>query len=144
MEQHYVRLLAIGATSVAATFLGLQVGQLWLSVLEAVRVRNGHISVFRAASYTVWTHHHVAALYLTGIVLFCVAAFLCHRHAVRNLVRHAAMFTGTMLAAMFTDVYIEHAIGYVVVAAMLIVFYRGVSRDEGNADVHEPEGILLR
>jgi hypothetical protein len=114
-----------------------------LGVWETLRVRNGHISVFRAASYTMWTHHHVGALYATGIVLFCVVALLYDRPAVRTLVRDSAMFTGTMLAAMFADVFIQHAVGYVVLAAALIAFYGVVSSDEHNRDVPEPQGILL-
>lgn len=46
-----VRLVATGLASVAASFLGLQVGQLWLSVWEVVRVGNGHISAFRTDSH---------------------------------------------------------------------------------------------
>ena len=39
-EQRSVRLVAISLASAVATFLALQVGQLWLSVWETVRVRN--------------------------------------------------------------------------------------------------------
>ena len=60
--------------SLAAGVVGLQIGQLWLSVWEIVRVGSGHMSVFRAASRTQWTHRHVPALLGAAVLLFWVVS----------------------------------------------------------------------
>jgi hypothetical protein len=74
-----VRLVATGLASIAASVLGLQVGQLWLSVWEFIRVGNGHISAFRTASHTQWSHQHVGALFVAAVVVFWLMALLCYR-----------------------------------------------------------------
>jgi hypothetical protein len=73
------RFVATGLTSVAASVLALQVGQLWLSVWEVVRVGNGHISSFRTATHTAWSHQHVGSLLVAAILVFWIMALLCYR-----------------------------------------------------------------
>ena len=73
-ESRRVRHIATGLASIAASIAGLQVGQLWLSVWEIVRVGNGHMSGFRAATYTHWSHEHVAALFVAAVSVFWVVA----------------------------------------------------------------------
>jgi len=141
-EQRSVRLVAIGLTSVVVTFLGLQIGQLWSSIWEAVRVRNGHMSPIRSATYTAWTHQHVGALFVGGMVMFWLVATSWRRATLGNLTRTGAMFSGTMLAAMFADVFVQHTIGYVVIMVALIVFYRVVSHRENAAGMSEPQSVL--
>ena len=144
MEQRSVRLVAIGLTSAVAAFLGLQVGPLWGSVWEAVRVRNGHMSPFRSAIYTRWTHDHVGAIFVGGMVIFWLVAS-CWRHAtLRKLTGSATMFAGTMLAVMFADVFVQHTIGYILIVVVLILFYRLVLDIERlAASPLEPDGVLL-
>jgi hypothetical protein len=82
-----VRFVATGLASIAASFLGLQVGQLWLSLWEVVRVGNGHMSSFRAATHNHWTHQHIGALFGAAVLLFYViATFACHAASEREQV----------------------------------------------------------
>jgi hypothetical protein len=78
-DRRNVELAVTGVTSVAASLVGLQLGQLWLSVWEVIRVGNGHMSSFRAASSTHWGHQHVGAVLIGGIALFWLIALLCQR-----------------------------------------------------------------
>jgi hypothetical protein len=140
-ERATIRTVAVGLTSAALSFLGLQVGQLWLSVWETIRVRNGHISVFRSASRTVWTHQYGWVLFACGVAV-CWMAARRRRATLRRVSREATMVSGTMLAAMFAEVFIEHAVGYVLVTSALLVFLRVVSVDRAPDLV--PQGVLLR
>lgn len=65
--------------SIGASAAGLQVGQLWLGAWEAIRVGNGHLSTFRAATRTQWSHQHVGVLFLAGLLVFWVIAALSFR-----------------------------------------------------------------
>jgi hypothetical protein len=77
----YVELVATLLTGVVVSLLGLGAGQLWSAVWETIRVGNGHMSLFRSASYTVWTEHHAGALFICGVLLFWLIAYLSHRLA---------------------------------------------------------------
>jgi len=142
-EKRSVRLVAVALTSAMASFLGLQAGQLWGSVWETVRVRNGHMSPFRSALYTRWTNYHFGAIFVAGVVTFCIVAICSRSHGFRKLTGSAAMFSGTMLAAMFADVFVQHSTGYIVIVAALILFCRLVSSIERlAASPLEPNGVL--
>ena len=143
-ERRSVRVAAIVATSVVATFLALQVGQLWLSVWEGVRIRNGHMSGFRAVTYTRWPYRHGIAVYAAGVATFWLVALCWRRTAFRNLTRSAAMFAATLLAAMFADVFVQHAAGYALVAAALAIFLHFISTDRFATDTTALQGVLLR
>ena len=80
-NERHVGLVATCVASVAVSFLGLQSGQLWLSVWEAVRVGNGHMSSFRAATQNPWSHQHVGALFFGGVLLFWLVALFSYRAA---------------------------------------------------------------
>ena len=138
-----VRWLAAGLASVVVTFLGLQVGQLWGSVWQAVRVRNGHMSPFRAAIHTLWAHQHVGVLCVVGVALFFVAAATWRRGAVGTATRIAASFTATMLTAMFVDVFVHQVVGCALVAVALFVFQRLLMAAERSADARAPQGVWL-
>ena len=138
-----VQSIAAALTAVAVSFLGLQVGQLWLSVWETLRVRNGHISVFRFASRTIWTHEYAWLLFGCGIAVCWLVARSPHVASVRRASRGASMAAGTLLAAAFADVFVEHLLGYVLLASALVVFLGAVSRLEPALDA-APQGMLLR
>jgi hypothetical protein len=70
---------ALAAPVAAAA--GLQIGQLWLSVWEIVRVGNGHISAFRAATRTAWLHAYGGRAFAAALVLFVAVAVLISRKA---------------------------------------------------------------
>lgn len=142
-ERPAVKSIAAVLMSVAGSFLGLQVGQLWLGVWETVRVRNGHISVFRAASRTVWTHQHAWMLFFAGIVV-CWSVVRTRRRlaALEDWIRGAAMAAGTALAAMFAEVFVQHAAGYALVAVALVMFLSIVSRLDAAPDA-TPVVVLL-
>jgi hypothetical protein len=74
-----VRLVATALASLAASFLGLQVGQLWLTLWEIIRVGNGHMSSFRLATQDPWSQQHVGALFVAGVVMFWGIALLIRR-----------------------------------------------------------------
>jgi hypothetical protein len=78
-HQGYTLLVATGLTSVAVSFLGVQFLQLWLMVWEIVRVGNGHMSGFRAATWNRWSNQDFDAQFLCGVLLFWVVAVLCDR-----------------------------------------------------------------
>jgi hypothetical protein len=118
-DQRSIRLVATGLASVAASFLGFQVGQLWLSVWEAVRVRNGHMSTFRAATQNRWPHEHVGAMFIGGIFAFWLVA-ISWRRLSRTLTLNAAVFACTMLGAMFVDVFVQRPVGYAFALAVLL------------------------
>ena len=65
--------------SVAGSFLGLQVFQLWGSVWETKRVGNGHISSFRAGTTHIWAHQHLGELFVGGMLLFWLVALMSAR-----------------------------------------------------------------
>lgn len=67
-------LTAVGVGSLMASAIGLQSGQLWLTVWEVARVGNGHMSSFRAATQHPWPSDHVGALFATGVALFWLVA----------------------------------------------------------------------
>jgi hypothetical protein len=143
-ENRSVRAVAIGLTSLIAGFLGLQGGPLWGAVWEAIRVRNGHMSLFRSAIYTRWTNHHVSAIFVALVVTFCIGAIFWRSPTFRKLTGSAAMFSVTMLAAMFAEVFVQQPIGYVVIATILILFYRLVLGIEHLAvSPLEADGVLL-
>ncbi len=79
-DRRGIVLTATGFASVGASILGLQVFQLWLGVWEAVRVGNGHMSVFRLALYNRWSEHHLAAEIIGALILFWTVALLSYRH----------------------------------------------------------------
>ena len=143
-EGRTVKLAALAVASIFTTLLGLQAGQLWLGIWEAVRVRNGHLSGFRAATRTAWPHDYVGVLLAAGVAVFSFAAMFWHRAAFRGASRRAAMLSCTMLAAMFADVFVEHAAGYALVAAAALVSWLLVSGVERAPDAPAPQGVLLR
>ncbi len=143
-DRRAVRFAALALASVGTTLLGLQVGQLWLGVWESVRVRNGHMSAFRAATRTAWPPDHAIALLVAGVAAFWLAAISWRRTVVRSASRSAAMLSCTMLAAMFADVFVEHAAGYALVAASLLVFLRFVSAVVRVPDAPAQQSGLLR
>ncbi len=73
----YVRIAAVLLISVAASFVALQLFQLWVAAWEIVRVNNGHMSVFRAATYNSWHQRHRAALFAGGVIAFWLVALAC-------------------------------------------------------------------
>lgn len=91
-HERYAGLVATGVTSTVVSALGLQCGQLWLSVWEIVRVGNGHMSSFRAATQNLWPHQHVGELFVGGILLFWLIAPFCRPVAPDESVVGAAVF----------------------------------------------------
>jgi hypothetical protein len=83
-DSRLVWLMATGLASAVASVVGLQSGQLWLSVWEAGRVGNGHMSSFRMATHDRWSHQHVGALFMGGVLLFWSMALLCYRRGGRH------------------------------------------------------------
>ncbi len=83
-DQRSVQLVATGLASVAVSLLGLPFGQLWLMVWEAVRVGNGHMSTFRAASYDPWPHEYLGVLFAAGVLQFWLIALLGCRTVLNN------------------------------------------------------------
>jgi hypothetical protein len=114
-----VRVVATGLASIAASLCGLQLGGLWLSVWEAIRVRNGHMSTFRAATSNRWPHQHGAALFIGGGVVFWLIA-VSWRHVPRTLGVNASIFACTLLGAMFCDVFMQDATSYTLALAVLL------------------------
>jgi len=141
-ERRAVRVVAIGLASGVVTLLGLQVGQLWLGVWESVRVRNGHMSPFRAATDTAWPHHHAGALLAAGVIAFWLVAISPRRLARQVLLRKTAMLMCIVLAATFADIFVQHAVGYAIVVAALVVCWQVASGVERVADA-SPQGVLL-
>jgi hypothetical protein len=141
-EKRFVRFVAIALMSVIAGILGLQAGPLWGAVWEAIRVGNGHMSLFRSASYTRWTNYHFSAIFVFVVeaVTFCIVATCWRSRTFRRLTGSAAMFVGTMLIVMFADVFVQHTIGYIVVA-VLILFY-GVVVERLAVGQPKPNGVL--
>jgi hypothetical protein len=78
-DQRHVGLVAVALSSVAASFLGLQLFQMWSGVWEAVRVGNGHISSFRAATWNHWGQQHHGAEFIGGILLFWLVALFYYQ-----------------------------------------------------------------
>jgi hypothetical protein len=78
-DQRYVWFLASALSSIAASFIGLQVGELWLAVWEVVRVGNGHMSSFRAATWNRWSQQHHGFEAIVGVLLFWIIALFVHR-----------------------------------------------------------------
>lgn len=78
-DQRHVGLVVTGLSSVAASFLGLQLLQLWLAAWEVVRVGNGHMSSFRASTWNHWSQQHHGAHFVSGILLFCLVALFYYR-----------------------------------------------------------------
>jgi hypothetical protein len=143
-ESASVRAVAIALTSLIAGFLGLQAGALWGAVWEATRVRNGHMSTFRSANYTRWTNDHVSVIFVALVVTFCIGSTSWRSPTFRKLARSAAMFSVTMLAAMFAEVFVLQPIGYIVLAAVVVLFYRSVLGVEHlDASHREADGVLL-
>ncbi len=125
-DSRSVRLVAASLASIAASFLGLQFGQLWGGIWEAIRVGNGHMSMFRAATHNRWGHQHVWALFVAGILAFWLIAVLWRR-VPWSLTVAAAMLACTMLGAMFVDVFVQHAVGYAVALLVLLGMIIAVS-----------------
>ena len=143
-EGRTVRRAALALASIFTAALGLQAGQLWLGVWEAVRVRNGHMSGFRTATRTAWPHDHAGVLLAAGVAVFWFAAMFRRQTRFRGASRSAAMLSCTMLAAMFADVFVAHAAGYALVAAAVLVSWLFVSGVERVPDAPAPQGVLLR
>jgi hypothetical protein len=65
--------VVVGSTrlaSLAGSFIGMQCFELWLAVWEAIRVGNGHLSTFRAATWNRWTQNHYALEFAAAVLLF--------------------------------------------------------------------------
>ena len=75
-DERVARWVALGVSSVAVSFLGLQCLRLWGAVWEVVRVGNGHMTSIRAASQNTWVHQ-VDGQLIGGILLFWVVALCC-------------------------------------------------------------------
>lgn len=144
-EGRLVQLFALGAASIGTTFLALQAGKMWLGVWEAIRVRNGHMSAFRSATDADWSSHSVGALFAAvgGLVMFWLAAATWRQATLLNVTRSTALFSGTILAAMFAEVFVQHTLGYIPIVLALVVFYRLVLGGTRGADIGEPQGVLL-
>jgi hypothetical protein len=110
-DQPVVRWSAVGFASVAASALGFQLVQLWLAVWEAIRVRNGHMSMFRTATHDRWPHTHAGALLVGGMVLFWLTAMLSQR-VPQSVTLYAALAACAMLGAMFVDVFVSSPAAY--------------------------------
>ena len=78
-DERLAALVATGVASVAVSVLGFQSLRLWLGVWEVIRVGNGHIAGLRAATFTHWSHDHVGAQLIGGVVLFWVIALCSSR-----------------------------------------------------------------
>jgi hypothetical protein len=124
-DQRYVGLVATGLASIAVSFLGLQLGQLWLSVWEAIRVENGHLSSFRAATHNRWSQQHVGALFVGGILMFWLSVLSCRR-VPRTLSLGAAMLACTMVGAVFLHTFVQPAVGYVLAPLVLLGMFIAV------------------
>jgi hypothetical protein len=102
------------------------------------------MTLFRSASYTRWTNYHVSAIFIAFVLTFCIGAISWRSPTFRKLTASAAMFSVTMLAAMFAEVFVHQPIGYVVIATILICFYRLVLSIEHLAvSPLEADGVLL-
>lgn len=73
-HQRYVGLVAIGLVSLAVSFLGLLLGQLWFVAWELVRIGNDHFGGSRAAR-SPWDEH-AGELFVAGVLLFWFIAML--------------------------------------------------------------------
>lgn len=129
-DEPAVRRTAVGLAAVGVSALGLQLGQLWLGAWETLRVGNGHISVFRAATYTRWPHQHGGAAFVAAIAMFLPIEAGVRRAALRTLTRHAALFASTMLGATFAAVFPGNAAGYLLIAVATVVFLTTFARKE--------------
>lgn len=118
-DQPIVRWCAVGLASAAASALGFQLIQLWLAVWEAVRVRNGHMSMFRAATHDRWPHTHAGALLVGGILAFWLVA-MAWRRIPRALPIYGAMVAFTLLSAMFVEVFLSSPAGYTLALVTLL------------------------
>lgn len=85
-DEGLARSIVTGLTSVAASFLGLQLGQLWGALWEMRRVGNGHISSFRTATRTLWIHERLGEVFVGGVLLFWIVALVCYRRSERRAV----------------------------------------------------------
>jgi hypothetical protein len=102
------------------------------------------MSLFRSALYTRWANHHFSAIVVAGVVTFCIVATCWRSPTLRKVTSSAAMFLGTMLAAMFADVFVQQPMGYIVIAAALTLFSRLVFGIERlAASPQETDGVLL-
>ena len=70
---------ATGVASLAVSFMGVQLLELWLGVWESIRVGNGHISVFRAATWNRWNQTHHGLEFAAGAALFLFVSALVQR-----------------------------------------------------------------
>ena len=71
-----MRMTATMLLSAVFTGLGLQVFPLWGAVWEGIRVGNGHMTSIRAATQTRWIHEYVAFVFVSGMILFYLVAWL--------------------------------------------------------------------
>lgn len=73
-DEGWPALAAPVIASIGISAAGVQLGGLWASVMEMVRVGNDHLSGYRA-SWNPWDKHLVG-IYLAGVILFLVTAAL--------------------------------------------------------------------
>lgn len=83
-DRRRVIFVAAGLASLAGSFIGVQVLELWLSVWEIVRVGNGHMSVFRAATASRWSQNAHAAEFIAGVLSFWLVGALVLRTGSRD------------------------------------------------------------
>jgi hypothetical protein len=75
-DERRVRVVAFGVASIALAFVFVLVLQLWLVIWEVIRVGNGHISGFRAATARQWPQQHLALLFAASLAGCWLAASL--------------------------------------------------------------------
>jgi hypothetical protein len=80
------------------------------------------MSSFRAASDTRWVLHHAGGVFVAALLVFGLVSRCCQRTTQLDLVRRAVLIAVTMLAAMFADVFVRHAVGYALLVTALAAF----------------------
>jgi hypothetical protein len=72
------RIAMVMYASVAASGVGVFLGELWSTIMESIRLGTGHMS-YRGTRVP-WSHHRLG-LFFGGVLLFWLAAALRHRAA---------------------------------------------------------------
>jgi hypothetical protein len=124
-----VRLTAVALASIGAALLTFQISQLWLGVWEALRVRNGHISMFRSATWNRWPQQHAVMLLVGAGAAFWIVTAVAARLS-RVAMINAAAFACAMVGAMFVDVFVQRFLAY----AAVIVVTLGIAFAASHAD----------
>jgi hypothetical protein len=131
-----VRFVALSLASVAVALLGSYLLVLWSMPWEAIRVGNGHIGGYRAATLN---RHGPGIVFVVGLCLFWTVALL-HRRVSARVTVGAAALSCAVLAAMFVRTFATGAVSWVVVSAVLVcvVAVLDAARDRTVADAETP------